>query len=211
MLMFMNSISEFIFFKNRVFLDSNSYLPLVCLPCSISYRQSILLPDGFSLKGMIHLTARIVSNLKSIVICSGLVRYLHPSNERLKEAIASVNSIGDSVAKSTTTTNNNTKESAKNARSARRRRHQHQEDNDKPETFNVPRNLSIALNAEPLSVLHLIQLPYYTDLQWLIDFSLCTVIVYFSTETYFFIFPAKLETEYNLSLVWCLLSLAFTM
>ncbi len=78
------------------------------------------------------------------------------------------------------------------------------------ETFTVPKNLTLTLDAEPLSIFYLIQLRYYSELQWLIDFSLHAVLVYFATELYHTLWPARAELEYNLSVVWCLLALGFS-
>lgn len=131
-----------------------------------------------------------------------MVRFLHPTNERLKEAINSDNA-ESGKAKEPNSSN-------KRGSTKRRRNHNHQDQQD-PETFQVPRSVTLTLESEPLSILQLQHLPYYSDLQWLIDFSLCSLIVYFATEAYFTLFPARQEIEYNLGIVWCLLALSFAL
>jgi hypothetical protein len=118
-----------------------------------------------------------------------LVRYLHPTDEQLREIVG--------LPKNTSKTNRNRKENR---------------DKDKDEninTFNVPRNISLTLEAEPLQVLDLIQLPYYAELQWLIDFGVYALIIYTLTEFYYYLVPNS--SEYNLSLVWCSLVIAFSL
>ncbi|KAF7491376.1 Transmembrane protein, partial [Sarcoptes scabiei] len=134
----------------------------------------------------------------------GLIRYLHPTNDQLKEAIAQQNKIDNrgSTVSANTSINN---------RKHRRRSHRQMIDrNNKQETFHVPKNLILALDCEPLNVIDLVRLPYYNELQWVIDFSLSAVMIYFITELYYHFFsifgPIK---EYNLSIIWCLLSLSF--
>ena len=53
----------------------------------------------------------------------------------------------------------------------------------------------------------LVPLQYYSEYTWLMDFSLCAAIIYAMTEVYFLISPHRIEL--NLSLLWCLLSIAF--
>lgn len=135
--------------------------------------------------------------------CSGLVYYLHPDNHRLKEAIAEHNRGTESNSKV------NPKDESKRTNNRARHRKNRNKEEPENETFNVPKNLSLNLEAQPLNLAHLIQLPYYSELQWLIDFSLCAVVVYFCTELYYHFLPERASNEYNLSLVWCALALAF--
>ncbi|GFY67704.1 transmembrane protein 161B [Trichonephila inaurata madagascariensis] len=53
----------------------------------------------------------------------------------------------------------------------------------------------------------MIQLHYYSEYQWLLDFSLCALIVYVVTEVYYYLIPAK--DEVNLSILWCILVVGF--
>lgn len=72
----------------------------------------------------------------------------------------------------------------------------------------VPKNSTLTLEANRITPLDLIQLHYYTEYQWLIDFAFCALIIYFAGELYYFLLPNS--SELNLSLIWCLLVIAFT-
>ena len=56
----------------------------------------------------------------------------------------------------------------------------------------------------------LVQLRYYTEYQWLLDFSLYSLITYSLSEVYLYLLPARAATEVNLSLVWVCLVLGLT-
>ncbi len=118
---------------------------------------------------------------------NSLVRYLHPSDEQLREIVG--------LPKNTSKTNRNRKEN--------------KDKDENVNTFNVPRNISLTLEAEPLQAIDLIQLPYYAELQWLIDFGVYALIIYTLTEFYYYLVPNS--SEYNLSLVWCSLVIAFSL
>lgn len=55
--------------------------------------------------------------------------------------------------------------------------------------------------------LDMMQLRYYPEYQWLIDFAACSLFVYIITEVYNFFFQNK--EEVNLSLLWCMLVIGF--
>ena len=55
----------------------------------------------------------------------------------------------------------------------------------------------------------MIQLRFYSDYQWLIDFTSCTLIVYVITELYMAL--GNVQEEVNLSMVWCALLMMFTL
>ncbi|XP_048007558.1 transmembrane protein 161B [Leguminivora glycinivorella] len=119
------------------------------------------------------------------LLCStGLIRYLYPDNNELK-ALAGV-----------------PKDKPKGKKGGKH------EQNGKAETFHVPRSLEIQLETAPVTALDVIHLRYYTEYQWIVDFSLYTSIVYILSEIYTSIFPLK--DEFNLSMVWCLLVVLFS-
>ncbi|XP_063360112.1 transmembrane protein 161B [Cydia amplana] len=119
------------------------------------------------------------------LLCStGLYRYLYPDNNELK-ALAGV-----------------PKDKPKGKKGGKH------EPNGKPEMFHVPRSLEIQLETAPVTALDVIHLRYYTEYQWIVDFSLYTSIVYILSEMYTSIFPLK--DEFNLSMVWCLLVVLFS-
>lgn len=82
-------------------------------------------------------------------------------------------------------------------------------DNDKSETFHIPRNLDIQLEKAVISQYDVLQLRYFSEYQWLVDFSLYAAVVYTLSEIYHSFFPLK--DEVNLSMMWCLLVLLFAL
>lgn len=155
----------------------------------------------------------------SFVINRGLIRYLHPTNEQLKEAIQQQSKNDEQQQlmgnKNSNSINHQTNQNhhRRSYRKNRRNNNHHfdEQHSSKPETFYVPKNLQLALDSEPLTLFNLVQLPYYNELQWLIDFSISTVFVYFLTEFYYTFIRDGMNDEYNLSIIWCLLSLGFVM
>lgn len=97
------------------------------------------------------------------LLCSrGLYRYLYPDNNELK-SLAGV-----------------PKEKPKGKKGAK------YESNGKAETFHVPRSLDIQLETAPVTPLDVIHLRFYTEYQWIVDFSLYTCIVYILSEVRIF-------------------------
>lgn len=80
---------------------------------------------------------------------------------------------------------------------------------DKSNTFHIPRNLDIQLETAKISPFDVVHLRYYTEYQWLVDFSLYAGIVYILSEIYHFYFPIK--EEINLSMMWCFLVIFFSL
>ncbi|KAG4067776.1 hypothetical protein HA402_005548 [Bradysia odoriphaga] len=121
-------------------------------------------------------------------LCStGLIRYLHPSDSELK-ILAGV------------------PKSVQKPKKDNRNKGHHAD--DKSNTFHIPRNLDIQLETTKISPFDVVHLRYYTEYQWLVDFSLYAGIVYILSEIYHFYFPIK--DEINLSMMWCLLVIFFS-
>ncbi|RWS28401.1 transmembrane protein 161B-like protein [Leptotrombidium deliense] len=118
-------------------------------------------------------------------ILSSLIRYLHPNNEQLRLS-AGIQS----------------PKQHKNG-GHRKRRDATKEDN----SFLVPKNADIALEAEKIKIIDLLQLQYYSEFQWLLDFAFCAFFVYVSSEVYVYFVPNN--REFNLSIIWCSLVIAF--
>lgn len=119
------------------------------------------------------------------ILCSGLTRYLHPSDEELRKLAG-----GPATNK---------------AKSSRKNGH-----TKKPadEAITLPKTVPIQLEVAPIRAVDLLPLQFYTEYQWLVDFSVCSMIIYFATELYYAVFqPAN---ELNLSLLWCTVMLSFT-
>lgn len=76
-------------------------------------------------------------------------------------------------------------------------------------TFSVPRNTALHLDKTAVSVGDLVQLRYFTEYQWLVDFAAYSLLTYCLSEAYIYMLPDKAGQEVNLSLVWLLLVLGF--
>ncbi|XP_024222295.1 transmembrane protein 161B isoform X1 [Bombus impatiens] len=124
------------------------------------------------------------------ILCStGLTRYLYPTDQQLR-TLAGV-----------------PKEKPKKGK--------HTENGKVGDVFHVPRNLDITLESAKITTLDVVHLKYYTECQWLLDFSIYATAVYIMTELYLFaisqiynyLYPIK--DEINLSMLWCSLVLGF--
>lgn len=142
----------------------------------------------------------------SWLLCSKLVRFLHPTDDQIREMVK-LSSSGDGK-------NNSNIHATKESRSASRHRkkNEHHMRNGTPgnETFKIPRNTPFVLEAMRVRAVDLHELQFYPEYQWLVDFSLCALMVFILSETYAFFFPSRVD-DLNLSLVWCLLVVAFTL
>lgn len=58
----------------------------------------------------------------------------------------------------------------------------HNENGKVSDVFHVPRNLDIKLESVQVTTLDVVHLKYYTEYQWLLDFSIYAIIVYAMTE-----------------------------
>nr|CAG4640778.1 EOG090X04CK [Eulimnadia texana] len=120
------------------------------------------------------------------ILCkTGLVYYLHPSDEELRTLAG----IGPA------------KEKGKNRKNK-------SENEDK--TFMVPRNLEIQLETSKIFPIDVVQLKFYSEFQWVMDYAVFTLAVYLITEVYYWLMP-KADTEVNLSMLWCALLISFTL
>lgn len=119
------------------------------------------------------------------ILCRKLARFMHPTDEELKKL--SGQPLGQHK-------NNKKSESFKK---------------NKEEGFTVPRSIDIQLEATQIKPFDLIPLQFYTEYLWLVDVSVCGVVVFVMTDTYyFFLTPTK---EMNLSILWCLIIVAFSL
>ncbi|CAH1798902.1 unnamed protein product, partial [Owenia fusiformis] len=112
-----------------------------------------------------------------------LVRYLHPTDDELKK-LAGI--------------------PANSYKGKGRKR----EKNKDSEPFTVPKSLELDLDKAEVVALDMFPLHYYKDYQWLMDFSLCALLVYLMAEAYYFFLP---QTEFNLSALWVLLGIGFAL
>uniref|UniRef100_A0A914WT84 Transmembrane protein 161B n=1 Tax=Plectus sambesii TaxID=2011161 RepID=A0A914WT84_9BILA len=130
------------------------------------------------------LTARYSFGRK--ILSSGLFRYLPPSVEDLK------------VAAGHSSATQNAKGRRKNAR----------ESND-AEGFLVPKSADIALVKVPVKAIDVLQLPLYVEYRWVVDLTVCALAVYAISEFYCYLLYGAWSREVNLSIIWCLILVAF--
>lgn len=95
-----------------------------------------------------------------IIFLYRLTRYLHPSDQQLR-TLAGV-----------------PKEKPKKGK--------HSENGKVGDVFHVPRNLDIKLESTKINKYDIVHLKYYTEFQWLLDFSIYATIVYILTEVSIF-------------------------
>lgn len=144
------------------------------------------------------------------ILCStGLIRYLHPTDTELKALAGKFrlnfipifidyNRLISGVPKSVYKTKKD-----------HRNKHNNYHNDEKSNTFHVPRNLDIQLEVTKVTPFDVMNLRYFTEYQWLVDFSLYTLIIYVLSEIYHFYIP--LREEVNLSMLWCFLVIFFAM
>lgn len=136
-------------------------------------------------------------SLAKWMLCStGLLRFLHPSDTQLK-TLAGVPKFSGPKPK------HNNKNRHQNGH------HQTAAVPPPDTTFHVPRNLDIQLETVRIQELDLVHLRYYTEYQWLVDYSLYAGIVYVLSEVYQYFYP--LRDEVNLSMMWCLMVVFFAL
>jgi len=128
-----------------------------------------------------------------ILTSSGLVRYMHPSDEELKPMAIlppQTRKKGPIYKKDRNGQGTNGGGIFDN-------------------TFYVPKQNDLQLETTQVTLADVVQLRFFTEYQWLLDFSLYAVFVYFITEVYILFFPTRSAQEVDLSMVWCALAVGF--
>ncbi|KFB48104.1 AGAP004945-PA-like protein [Anopheles sinensis] len=101
-------------------------------------------------------------SLAKWILCStGLTRYLHPTDDELRKL--------SGVPREKT-------------KPKKDKRNGQQVAGDKSGTFHIPRSLDIQLDTIPIASYDIVHLRFYTEYQWLVDFSLYSAIVYTISE-----------------------------
>ena len=118
---------------------------------------------------------------------NSLIRYLHPTDDELR-----------SLAGVPKEKSGKGKDKMKNGHAT-----------EKSSSFHIPRNLDITLETTNITHFDVLHLRYFTEYQWLIDFSLYSIIVYTISEIYHYFIPIR--DEVNLSMLWCLLVIFFAL
>uniref|UniRef100_A0A2S2QGK9 Transmembrane protein n=1 Tax=Sipha flava TaxID=143950 RepID=A0A2S2QGK9_9HEMI len=132
---------------------------------------------------LIHRLSAIYSFARWTLCSTGLVRYLHPTDKELRQLLGLKK-----------------KDSKQNKRPINGQ-------NDNIDIFQIPKNLAIELESQPIQEHELFQLRYFMEYQWLANFSLYAALVYLSTEIYSYYSP--IENEINLSMLWCSIVIVF--
>lgn len=128
---------------------------------------------------------------KWILCRTGLFRYLHPTDDELR-----------------------TKGGVPKERPAKGKNKQHQNGvgngtGGTSHQFHIARSIEVELETSPVLERDVIHLRYFTEYQWLVDFSVYAGIVYVCSEIFHYFYPLKQEV--NLSMVWCLLVIFFSL
>ncbi|XP_071588430.1 transmembrane protein 161B isoform X3 [Heliangelus exortis] len=71
----------------------------------------------------------------------------------------------------------------------------------------IPKDIDLHLETKSVTERDTIALHYFPEYQWLVDFTVAATVVYVVTEAYYSV--VKPSQEMNISVVWCLLVLAF--
>ncbi|EDW70873.2 transmembrane protein 161B [Drosophila virilis] len=123
---------------------------------------------------------------KWILCRTGLFRYLHPTDDELR-----------------------TKGGVPKDRPAKGKHKQPNglSNGSASQQFHIPRSIEVELETLPVVERDVIHLRYFTEYQWLLDFSVYAAIVYIISELFHYFYPLK--QEINLSMVWCLLVIFF--
>ncbi|XP_018425548.1 PREDICTED: transmembrane protein 161B [Nanorana parkeri] len=71
----------------------------------------------------------------------------------------------------------------------------------------IPKDIDLHLETRAVTEVDTLGLHYFPEYQWLVDFTVAATVVYLITEAYYsFVVPSQ---EMNISIVWCMLVLAF--
>uniref|UniRef100_A0A8C7VFC4 Transmembrane protein 161B n=1 Tax=Oncorhynchus mykiss TaxID=8022 RepID=A0A8C7VFC4_ONCMY len=71
----------------------------------------------------------------------------------------------------------------------------------------IPKDIDLQLETKCITEVDTLALHYFPEFQWLVDFTVAATVVYLITELYYTV--AQPSGEMNISVVWCLLVLAF--
>nr|SVE85428.1 EOG090X04CK [Daphnia pulicaria] len=134
---------------------------------------------------------------KWILCKTGLVYYLHPTDAELRKLAGLPQPKPKPKPKE-----------GDNKRGKHKRKWAEEPVEDK--TFTVPRNLDLQLETAKIFPKDVLQLKFFTEFVWLVDYSVFVLVVYLITEVYCGVFP-KGNQEVNLSMLWCLLLIGFAL
>ncbi|XP_050542257.1 transmembrane protein 161B [Daktulosphaira vitifoliae] len=132
---------------------------------------------------LIHRLSPIYSFARWSLCSTGLVRYIHPTDKELRQILGLKKK------------ENKQKKGLSNGQS------------NNVDVFQIPKNLEINLQNQPIYEHEIYQLKYFMEYQWLVNFSIYAALVYFSTEIYSYY--SSITNEINLSMLWCAIVIVF--
>lgn len=148
---------------------------------------------------MLSLLYRISSrySIAKWLLSTRLVRYLHPTDEQIMH-MANLQRVPAARNKDKRGSRLHRKKQTDSEASA----------GDQITTFEVPRDTLFVLEAFPVRADDLLELKFYPEYQWLVDFGVCALLIFVCSEVFYHMFWSKTD-EVNLSLIWCLLAIGF--
>ena len=87
----------------------------------------------------------------------------------------------------------------------------HSDDKPLDPNLTVPKSSVIKLTSTPIIPPDLHSIHYYHEFRWLLDLAVATLTVYISTCVYYSVRATAVVTEYNLSVVWLIFLLLFSL
>lgn len=73
----------------------------------------------------------------------------------------------------------------------------------------MPKSADIPLVKVPVKSIDVLQLPLYVEYRWVMDLTICALVVYAISEFYSYLLYGAWSREVNLSIIWCLLVVGF--
>ena len=74
----------------------------------------------------------------------------------------------------------------------------------------IPSSFNLSLKSSQLCLAELLTVRYFSDFRWLVDFAASSMLVYTCTRVYFYFNPMAMWIEYDLSIIWILLVMIYT-
>lgn len=123
---------------------------------------------------------------------AGLRRFLPPSDDALRPHVAAAAST------------NRSKKKLANSRGISKE-YTHLDD-----SLAIPKSANIKLESAPIRTLDLILIRYSEEFQLMMDLACAAVAVFAITSLYYYAYPSAVVSEYNLSSVWMIILLGYT-
>ncbi|CAB4021771.1 Hypothetical predicted protein [Paramuricea clavata] len=134
-------------------------------------------------------------SLATWILCSGLTRYLYPTDEELKKLV------GKSHAKSNKSRRSDSRKTAANGEAVK--------DFKVIEPFTIPCNVNLELKTAKIEETDLIFQYFYPEYKWLVDFALSAIIFNIVVETIAYLFPNMLKNDISVTPLWNFLVIFF--